>query len=531
MRRKRKADGTPKVVSPPCGVDRLSSLPDDVLGHILSFLPTPQAVLLCRLSRRWRRVWPSRATALNLSVRDCVRRGAGPRFCSVARGALARFPTPGIPAVSVEVNSHAYLAGANAWYREAMDRAVGSVRISAPRGLTRFELPRCTRATALALRLSHLVDLELPDPTNQAAAAAPAFGRLAELSLTTVLLPDGAPPLHEFLSSCCPRLRRLRLSCVRGGDAVRRLALSSDALELLDLNNVDGLQWLDVAAANLRSLSVRSCFRRAGDDDDDVEQETTTEVVISAPRMEAVRWRRSYPSQLRFLAGAAHVRRLTGLKLPARGRSDRFDFPCTVQLLRACSAVEHLGLDLVMPDQMALLNWLGPDQGSCEEEDLLRHVPQLPNVRVLSLTIRWGIGGNIVPSLASLLSRFPRLTGLCIDSSPYCLTVLEGQGAVRRLRWQYQFGGARADGEKLLQLDSLREISIDGLKGTDREECRVMELLLADALPSLQRVSLKFHATAMPVNDEIADEIRERFPMSTGSWTRPTSSVLAWSSK
>ncbi|XP_025804115.1 uncharacterized protein LOC112883098 isoform X2 [Panicum hallii] len=190
----------------------------------------------------------------DLSVRDCARRGRGARFRALATGALLRFPTPGIPSVSVEINRSAY--NADEWYRQAMERAVGSVRVASPRALNGLELPPCARAGALAVRSPRTV-LTLPDP----AADLPSFGRLAELSLSLVQL-GGARPLGEFLASCCPRLRTLRLCSVRG-PALRRLALRTDALEVLDVSNVDDLTLtsLDVAATNLRCLSVRSCFR------------------------------------------------------------------------------------------------------------------------------------------------------------------------------------------------------------------------------------------------------------------------------
>jgi len=37
--------------------DRISNLPDGVINHILSFLPTKSAVATGRLSRRWRHLW------------------------------------------------------------------------------------------------------------------------------------------------------------------------------------------------------------------------------------------------------------------------------------------------------------------------------------------------------------------------------------------------------------------------------------------------------------------------------------------
>ncbi|XP_078153658.1 F-box/FBD/LRR-repeat protein At1g16930-like [Carex rostrata] len=41
------------------GIDRISSLPDDILTYILSFLSTRQAVQTCILSKRWTNTWAS----------------------------------------------------------------------------------------------------------------------------------------------------------------------------------------------------------------------------------------------------------------------------------------------------------------------------------------------------------------------------------------------------------------------------------------------------------------------------------------
>ncbi|KAK3132913.1 hypothetical protein QOZ80_6AG0529460 [Eleusine coracana subsp. coracana] len=430
--------------------DRLSSLPDELIGRILSFLPTRQAVLTCQLSRRWRRVWASCAVALNLSVRDCVKRH---RFRPLAREALLRFPTPDIPSVSVEIDSHIHIVD-EWWFDQAMERAVGSVRFASLRPLIGMELPRCTRAESLAVRLPGTV-LSLPPVVHFG------FGRLTELSLSKVRL-GGTRHLDEFLSSCCPRLCRLRLCCVRG-DPVRRLLLHTDALQVLHVNNVGDLTSLHVETANLRCLSVRSCFRRSPPLLFPTPT-STTKVTVSAPMIESLHWYRSYPKHLSFRAHhLKHARRLSGLKLPALGRLDQFDVPYTLQLLGTCFLADHLDLELIMPDDMTLLNWLGPEEG--------QHVPP-------------------------------------------------PQG-------DHRWGRVRTDDR--LHHDWLRDINVDGLKGTDPEEYGLIELLLRTVPPSLERMSLRFRDAKSAVVDEVAAEITARFPMATGSWARCPPNVLTWS--
>ena len=75
-------------------------------------------------------------------------------------------------------------------------------------------------------------------------------------------------------------------------------------------------------------------------------------------------------------------------------------------------------------------------------------------------------------------------------------------------------------GEKIGRLESLREVSVRGLRGTDGEECRLVEVLLGAVPPSIERISLAFRdGTAASVVDEIAAGLRANFPMS-GRWTK-----------
>ncbi|KAJ4789607.1 FBD-associated F-box protein [Rhynchospora pubera] len=51
------------------GIDRISGLPDPILTHILSFLPTKEAVHTCLLSKRWKNMWAS-VPVLNFDLKE-----------------------------------------------------------------------------------------------------------------------------------------------------------------------------------------------------------------------------------------------------------------------------------------------------------------------------------------------------------------------------------------------------------------------------------------------------------------------------
>lgn len=66
--------------------DRISTLPDRVLEHVIGFLPADNAVRTSVLARRWRYLWRS-MRRLRLDVLDCDRRSP-PAFGNFMDGLL-----------------------------------------------------------------------------------------------------------------------------------------------------------------------------------------------------------------------------------------------------------------------------------------------------------------------------------------------------------------------------------------------------------------------------------------------------------
>ena len=107
--------------------------------------------------------------------------------------------------------------------------------------------------------------------------------------------------LGDFVSSCCPRLRRLLVSHPRG---LRQLALRSEALEELEMTCPLDLRTLDVTASNLRAVRLSRWDPWPSDAGNRVAR-------IAAPRLEEIGATHVYarPPEL-DIRGLTSVRRL-----------------------------------------------------------------------------------------------------------------------------------------------------------------------------------------------------------------------------
>uniref|UniRef100_A0ACD5U1V1 Uncharacterized protein n=1 Tax=Avena sativa TaxID=4498 RepID=A0ACD5U1V1_AVESA len=518
--------GNPRF--PGGGGDRISGLANDLLGHILSFLPAVEAVRSSALSRRWRRAWTHTP---DLKISDELHQDG---FLDLARAVLAQYGAPDIPSLNVTISCRFNLGPATAaWLRDAMAGVVGSICVNIDRYSLdqQLVLPRSLQAKAMTLNLSanfHYKPLLIfPEP-----AGAAAFERLAELSLSNVSLQiDG---LGEFLSSFFPQLRKLHLRNVynvtrKGALNERPLVLHMDMLDDLEVG-IYQLMLLQVVAARLQLLTV-SCHSF----ESMAALTTDTMVTISAPRLEVISWSSRFPKQLNFLTDVRCVRRLAGLLVywPDISRIE-YSLPDLVHFIQTCSGADQLDVSVDIPH--------GRNPSMLAKEDFMECIPCLPNIRTLSLTILTilrQLQSPIGPSVFSFLRRCPNLTLLHIDlSTLHQLT--------RQDRYNHVFpddddetGAAKPyQGRELdpwkppkdkLQLVSLRKIRISGFFGTD-PEMELADLLfgVGAALPALERISISSFAQLSGRVDRIALKMKAWFPLAGGRWKISPLEEIIW---
>ena len=104
--------------------DRISLLPDDLLRHILSFLPTQDAIRTSVLSRRWQRVWIGLPT---LALSDDTRSPTG--FANSVDELLAHRHSHGMDNLEIFIRHPSHLARVNQWLQHAADRVREKISI------------------------------------------------------------------------------------------------------------------------------------------------------------------------------------------------------------------------------------------------------------------------------------------------------------------------------------------------------------------------------------------------------------------
>ncbi|CAN6290185.1 unnamed protein product [Urochloa humidicola] len=434
-------------------VDRISALPDDLLHVILGFLPSAAAASrTAALSRRWRRVWihAQGLSFLETEVRcDTVpfwRRDHPPllssteaaddatrcRFASFVAWVLAqRGDDAGMRSLKIDLKRSycASSARVNEWILYAMQHVAESFCLLVPdiwRNPYRpnppaIQLPSHGRATSIRM---HLSDYRFQLPM---AAAGARYEELTELSISNAKFveekkeaPGSRRTLGDFVSSCCPRLRRLEIV---SPSKLSQLVIRAEALEELLLPSAQGLRMLDVTAPKLRVLRVQFCAPSVYGNDDNATNRIV--VRVTAPSLQEIgicaspHYYGRPALDVHDLTGS--VRRLVDLHLDIHGQYCR-DTGVGLSLLENFPRVEHIAASLghYVPDP-----YLSDEIITASELVHLAPDGAAPFAMVTSIDLEACIfpRHHLVTSISSLLSRCPRLRLLCInliDKDPVC---------------------------------------------------------------------------------------------------------------
>lgn len=200
-------------------IDRISALPNEVVGYILSLMPTKFAVRTTVLSKRWNNKWTCVPNLDFSDLRDfCADYQGSDRFATFVSRVLYFRDSVDIPKCSLLLFSPHDLSRVDDWVCAIVRRNVVefefSFDICVETGESPFPIPRsflmCKTLRVLKLNL-WASDFTIDPP------ASGCFPRLKVLHLRVC---SDNVPLMEKLYSCCPVLEVLTIEGIMDlGDA------------------------------------------------------------------------------------------------------------------------------------------------------------------------------------------------------------------------------------------------------------------------------------------------------------------------
>ncbi|GJN12236.1 hypothetical protein PR202_ga30530 [Eleusine coracana subsp. coracana] len=195
--------------------DLISLLPDEILGCIITFLPTKDGARTQILSSRWRPLW--RSAPLNLSViGTSIDAAAVSSILSAHAGPARRFDV-----------SNIVLCSLNGWLRSSTLDSLQELRFSySSAAVEKPQMPPAALRFRSTLRVVHFGCCKFPD----VAADQLGFPNLKHLKLRSVTISEDS--LHAVLAGC-PALNSVMLEFCYG---FRRLRITSQSLNCFSLH-------------------------------------------------------------------------------------------------------------------------------------------------------------------------------------------------------------------------------------------------------------------------------------------------------
>uniref|UniRef100_A0A0E0HJD3 F-box domain-containing protein n=1 Tax=Oryza nivara TaxID=4536 RepID=A0A0E0HJD3_ORYNI len=457
----------PPAAATAMAVDLISQFNDDLLLHILGFLPAARDVARTSvLSRRWRHLW-SIAPCLRFAVGDGDDDDNGGRDAHAARLLIAAVDAAVARRADVDILEVSFNYGPSRPWRSF------------------YEQPACAADVTMPTMRLQLGNATLTVPVAGVVGAG-AYSALTDFQLhKATLAGEGADNLGRLLSSSCsPRLRRLGLTFVVGLAELRLDAAGT--LEELELVELPDLRRLDVDAPGLRLLRV-DLFDMIFNHPD------PAPVRISAPRFD----------------GAAAVRHIKKLAFYYPVDDGMLDNATTIWLLNNCTAMDHLELDLVIDLPYKVSEWpIG--------EDMMNYVSELPRVTNLAISIYVGTGGHTIgATLTKLIAKCKNVEYISIGFNDW----VENQTLLESVVLLSPAKGL--GGPEKISLDHLRTVDIRNFKPSD-DWIRVLQVLLANS-PALDTMTVELDKTYSKEIQKEGKSVQFDVPCSKGFWASVSS--------
>lgn len=227
--------------------DRISELPDSIIIHILSLIPTRDAIKTSALSKRWCHTWASTSTLIYIYDRRSLK-----KFTKFVDETLILHRSSKIHKFILRSKYELFMkSSVSLWIRAAVIKQVEELIIKFERRIhSPYSLPQslylCDSLTKLSVSYCRV------DPVYSLLN----WRLLKHLTLTCAQLEDGV--IQKVLTGS-PFLESLKLkNCSWFG----RIDIHSERLRRLVINGygsndqIPGSGWLDIYAPNVQSLEI-----------------------------------------------------------------------------------------------------------------------------------------------------------------------------------------------------------------------------------------------------------------------------------
>lgn len=243
--------------------DRITNLPDGIINHILSLLPTKDAILTSAISTKWKSIWASLST-LEVTEWDFYPRGgawyndekraeAYCKFLTFVYEVLVGGDMPYLEKVAIK-GSAIHPSHIESWINAAIDRNIRELDVS---------FKDC-----------------YVDPPHEFSQSLFSCGSLVVLRLIGLGIVINFPTA----STCFPNLKVLQLESVlyKDDDSARNLFSGCPVLEDLTIvrEEWDDLETLIIASGSLKSLSMEIILEKRED--------IVQKFVIDCPALESL---------------------------------------------------------------------------------------------------------------------------------------------------------------------------------------------------------------------------------------------------